>query len=232
MTGSATRGAACRLTGLLATVTAALWLALPGAATAEEAKLLAFGDSLVQGYGLPQGEGFVPQLEGWLRTQGVEVSVVNGGVSGDTSAGGRSRIAWSLSGEIDAVVVVLGGNDLLRGLDPARTRENIAAILDEIRARDLPVLLVGMQAPGNFGAEYKQAFDGLYPELAEQYGAAFAPSFLAPVMGDPEAPDMAAAQARLQGDGIHPNATGVGLIVEALGPQVLELLDQSGKVVR
>ncbi|WP_412103252.1 arylesterase [Pseudooceanicola marinus] len=204
---------------------AGLWV-LPGAAMAqdESLQLLAFGDSLTQGYGLPQGEGLVPQLEGWLRERGQDVTVINGGVSGDTTAGGLSRIAWSLTPEVDAVMVTLGGNDLLRGLDPADTRANLNGILAEIAARDLPVMLVGMQAPGNYGAAYQQAFDNLYPELAEAHDAVYVPSFLAPLMGDPEAPDPAAARAFLQADGIHPNAEGVARIVEALGPQVEDLL--------
>ena len=199
---------------------------LPGAAMAQDEplQLLAFGDSLTQGYGLPQGEGLVPQLEGWLRERGQDVSVINGGVSGDTTAGGLSRIAWSLTPEVDAVMVTLGGNDLLRGLDPADTRANLDGILAEIAARDLPVMLVGMQAPGNYGAAYQQAFDSLYPELAEAHDAVYVPSFLAPLMGDAEAPDPAAARAFLQADGIHPNAEGVARIVEALGPQVEDLL--------
>lgn len=197
---------------------------LPGAARAEPLRLLAFGDSLVQGYGLPQGEGFVPQLEAALRSEGREVTVINGGVSGDTSTGGLSRIAWSLSEDVDAVIVVLGGNDLLRGLDPADTRANMQGILDEIRSRDLPVLLAGMQAPGNYGAAYKGAFDGLYPALAEAEGITLFPSFMAPLMGDPEAPDLAAARALLQADGVHPNAEGVARIVEAMLPQVEAML--------
>lgn len=190
-------------------------------------QLLAFGDSLTQGYGLPQGQGLVPQLEGWLTEQGRAVTVINGGVSGDTTAGGLSRIAWSLTPEVDAVLVILGGNDLLRGLAPEETRANLDGILAEITARDLPVMLVGMQAPGNYGAAYQQAFDALYPELAETYGAVFAPSFLAPLMGDPSAPDPAAARAFLQADGIHPNGEGVARIVATLGPQVETLLDRA-----
>ncbi|WP_232618228.1 arylesterase [Pseudooceanicola marinus] len=204
---------------------AGLW-ALPGVAAAQDEplQLLAFGDSLTQGYGLPQGEGLVPQLESWLRERGQDVTVINGGVSGDTTAGGLSRIAWSLTPDVDAVMVTLGGNDLLRGLDPADTRTNLDGILTEIAVRDLPMMLVGMQAPGNYGTAYQQAFDGLYPELAEAHDAVYVPSFLAPLMGDPEAPDPAAARAFLQADGIHPNAEGVARIVEALGPQVEDLL--------
>lgn len=201
----------------------ALLLVLPAGVRAE-VRLLAFGDSLVQGYGLPQGEGFVPQLEARLRDGGHEVSVINAGVSGDTSAGGLSRIGWSLAEDVDAVIVVLGGNDLLRGLDPADTRESIGGILEEIRARGLPVLLAGMQAPGNYGAAYKEAFDGLYPALADAKGARLFPSFMAPLMGDPEAPDLAAARALLQPDGVHPNAEGVARIVEAMLPQVEAML--------
>ena len=202
---------------------------LASPARAEEQVLLALGDSLTQGYGLEQGDGLVPQLEGWLRDHGHEVRVINGGVSGDTSAGGLSRVAWSLTPEVDAVMVALGGNDLLRGIDPADTRANLDGILEQVQGRGLPVLLVGMQAPGNFGAEYKARFDAIYPELAEARGALLLPSLMAPVLGDPAAPDLAGAAKWLQADGIHPNAEGVTRIVAALGPEVEALLAQAGQ---
>ncbi|MCU0816402.1 MAG: arylesterase, partial [Cypionkella sp.] len=186
------------------------------AAFAEEpVQILALGDSLTAGYGLPEGEGLVPQVNGWMQDKGHAVTLVNAGVSGDTSAGGLSRLAWSLQEGIGAMMVILGGNDLLRGLPPEVTRANIAAILTEAQARGLPVLLVGMEAPGNFGPEYKEKFDGLYPELAAEFGALYEKSFFRLI--DPEAADPGAIAAFMQADGIHPNAEGVRVIVEKLG---------------
>lgn len=190
-------------------------------ATAEPVTLLAFGDSLTAGYGLTQSEGFVPQLEAWLADHGEEAVVINAGVSGDTTAGGASRIGWALTPEVDAVIVTLGGNDLLRGFDPAETRANLDAILGEIEIRNLPTLLVGMTALGNYGQDYADAFNAIYPALAEAHGVALFPSFLAGLeaVGDRQK----VLTDYMLGDGIHPNAAGVALIVEAIGPAVLEL---------
>src|SRR6056297_4339597 len=152
-------------------VTGAILCALmPFAAMAEDVRILALGDSLTQGYGLIEDFGFVPQLDAWLEAQGAEVAVINGGVSGDTSAGGAARVEWSLTPDVDAMIVTLGGNDLLRGVEPSVTRANIETILRAAQEKSVKVLLVGMQAPGNYGPEYKQDFDSLYPELAEDYG--------------------------------------------------------------
>lgn len=184
--------------------------------------ILAFGDSLTQGYGLPQEEGFVPQLEAWLTKRGHEVSVVNGGVSGDTTRGGLSRVDWSLTPEIDAMIVTLGGNDVLRGLDPAETRNNMDGILAAGKAKGVAMLVVGLPAARNYGPEYKAAFDALYPELAEDYGALYEPNFMAGLMGDSD--DPARSVGLMQADGIHPKAEGVARIVEQLGPRVEELI--------
>ncbi|NDV98989.1 arylesterase [Salipiger sp. PrR002] len=189
-------------------------------------EVLALGDSLTQGYGLPAPDGLVPQLQAWLSAQGHEVTIVNGGVSGDTTAGGLSRVAWSLTPEIDAMIVTLGGNDMLRGLDPAEAKKNLAGILQEAQSRDLPVLLVGMSAPGNYGADYKAEFDAIYPALAEEYGTLLFEDFFAGLREDGQMP--ADATAMMQGDGIHPNADGVVKVVEALGPKVEELIAQTG----
>ncbi|AWB49561.1 arylesterase [Gemmobacter aquarius] len=191
-------------------------------ARAEPLTLVAFGDSLTQGYGLPDGDGLVPQLQAWLNANGADVTVLNAGVSGDTTAGGLSRIAWTLTPEVDAIIVTLGGNDLLRGIDPAETRRNLDGILTETKARSLPTLLVPMVAPGNFGAAYKTAFDALYPDLAVTHGATLAQPFFAPLTGGSQ--DPAAMQQWLQADGIHPNKEGVAKVVEVLGPEVLALL--------
>ena len=205
-------------------LTLALPLLAATAAYAEPVTIFALGDSLTAGYGLPEAEGLVPQLNLWLAAQGAEVTVINGGVSGDTSAGGLSRLAWSLTPEVDAMIVTLGGNDLLRGLQPGLTRANIEAILTEAQARALPVMLVGMEAPGNFGPDYKAAFDQLYPELAAHYGAQLVDSFFGLI--DPDATDPGQIAQYMQSDGIHPNASGVKKVVEQLGPQILTLVDR------
>ncbi|WP_420812502.1 arylesterase [Nioella ostreopsis] len=185
---------------------------------AEEVVIAALGDSLTQGYGLPAEQGFVPQLEAWLQARGHEVRLINAGVSGDTTAGGLARIAWTLTSDVQALIVTLGGNDLLRGLPPEAARANLAGILDAAAEAGVEVLLIGMEAPLNYGPDYQAAFDAIYPELAAEYGTVYAESFLAPVVA---APDLRAV---MQADGIHPNAAGVALIVEALGPAVEALV--------
>lgn len=189
---------------------------LPLTAKAEPVTIVALGDSLTAGYGLPPEQGLVPQLQGWLTAAGAEVTVVNAGVSGDTTAGGLSRLDWSLTPETDALMVTLGGNDMLRGLPPEEARANISAILAGAKAKGLPVLLVGMQAPGNYGADYKAAFDAIYPELAAEFGATLYPFFFQGMTeGDA---DPALLRPFMQEDGIHPNAEGVARIVADLGP--------------
>ena len=196
--------------------------ALTSPALADSLTLVALGDSLTAGYGLPQDEGFVPQLQAWLTAQGQDVVVVNAGVSGDTTAGGLARLDWSLTPEVDAMIVTLGGNDLLRGIDPASSRANLDKILRGAQARQLPVLLVAMSAPGNYGPEYKRDFDAIYPDLAAQYGTLLAPGFFAPLLE--EGADPAGLAQYLRPDGLHPNKDGVAKIVAGLGPQVLEVL--------
>jgi len=199
-----------------------LWLTVPAQAGDEAAPVtvLALGDSLTQGYGLPQEDGLVPELRRWLAGRDIVAEIVNGGVSGDTTAGGAARVGWSLTPEVDAMIVALGGNDLLRGIDPGVSRANLDVILAEAAAREVEVLLVGMSAPGNYGAEYKAAFDAIYPALAEKYDVLLAPDFFAGLgEGDP-----AALQRFFQPDGIHPNADGVERIVEGLGPHVAALI--------
>jgi len=201
-------------------------LALSSSVFAEPVTIVALGDSLTAGYGLAnQQDGLVPQLEGWLKAKGADVLVQNAGVSGDTTAGGLARVAWALGPEADAVIVTLGGNDLLRGLDPVGSRANLEGILKEVQARGLPVLLVALAAPGNYGPEYKAAFDGMYQELAAQYGAVLAEDFFAGLRAAGADPaDPSSMVAFMQPDGIHPNPEGVKLIVEGLGPKVQELL--------
>ncbi len=196
-----------------------LLLALP--ANAEPKVIAALGDSLTQGYGLEQSDGFVPQLQAWLQGQGAAVSVMNAGVSGDTTAGGLARLDWTLTPDVGALIVILGGNDFLRGIDPASSRANLAGILKGSVAKGLPVLFVGVPAPRNFGAEYQEAVEAMYPELAAEYGVFYAPNFFAPIM---DAATNLPDPTFMQADRIHPNTAGVLRIVEGLGPKVLELL--------
>lgn len=216
---------------------AAALLALPGIApaVAEEAqvapaattdkavesiKVVALGTSLTAGYGLEQGQGFVPQLQSALDRAGISVLIENAGVSGDTSAGGLARLDWSLNEDVDAVIVELGSNDALRGFEPQQTRENLTAILEALKARGLPVLLTGMLAPPNLGEEYGEEFASIYPDLAAEYDVLFYPFFLEGV----------AAEASLnQADGIHPNPDGVAVIVEAITPYAVQLVEHARK---
>lgn len=190
-----------------------------------ETTVLALGDSLTAGYGLPQDQGFVPQLQAWLAAHGAEVKIINAGVSGDTTAGGLSRTDWSLTPDVQAVIVNLGGNDMLRGIDPATSRANLDAILAKVQTKGVPVLLVSLRAPGNYGADFKASFDAMYPDLAAKYGAVLADNYFLPVINqqtrllDP---------AYMQADGIHPNAKGVAKILETLGPKVQEMLARVG----
>jgi len=198
-----------------------VFIAVP--AWAEPVTVLAFGDSLTQGYGLAAEDGFVPQLERWLEGRGAEAELVNGGVSGDTTAGAAARIGWSLTPEIDAMIVILGGNDALRGLDPQDMRRNLTEILDTARKREVPVLLVGMPAPGNFGEEYKTAFEAVYSDLAKAYDVSLFDSFF---QGLGEG-GFAEQRAYFQPEGIHPNAEGIARIVADLGPEVLRLIGKT-----
>ncbi|WP_417274860.1 arylesterase [Celeribacter halophilus] len=202
-----------------------LLIALPAFASAEPVRIAALGDSLTQGYGLVQQEGFTAQLQNWLDAHDVEATIVNAGVSGDTTAGGLSRVAWTLTPDIDAMIVALGGNDLLRGLSPDLSRANLAGILNVAQEKNIPVLLIGMQAPGNFGAEYKAQFDAIYPELAQDYGTLYVEGFLKPLTDI--GPWEQVLKTHMQPDGIHPNAAGVAVIVEAIGPKVAELAERA-----
>lgn len=196
---------------------------LASVSSAEPVRIAALGDSLTQGYGLPEEDGFVPQLQSWLTENGVEATVLNAGVSGDTTQGGLSRIEWTLTPDVGALVVALGGNDVLRGIDPAVSRANLRGILEAASSKDVPVLLIGMEAPGNYGPEYKAAFDAMYPELADEFGTRYMESFFSGIMT--ESDDPAALIEYMQPDGIHPNAEGVSKIVKAVGPEVRTLVE-------
>ena len=195
---------------------------LVGAALAQSVTIAALGDSLTQGYGLPMEDGFVPQLQAWLRTNGADVEVINAGVSGDTTAGGLSRVAWTLTPNVDAMIVNLGGNDLLRGIDPAVSRSNLDGILRAAQDVGVDVLLVGLDAPSNYGPAYEIAFDAMYAELAQTYGFDLYANFFAPLEYDIDL--MSARALYMQSDGIHPSAVGVEKIVDGIGPAVLGLI--------
>ena len=189
-------------------------------ATAEPVTIAALGDSLTQGYGLKQQDGFVPQLGTWLIAHGAEVALINAGVSGDTTAGGAARVGWTLTPEVDAMIVTLGGNDLLRGIAPDVARANLDTILAAAQQAGVDVLLVGMIAPGNYGADYKTAFDAIYPDLAAEYGALYSGNFLSGITDA----DGHVAMGLMQSDAIHPNAEGIARIIDVLGPDVLGLI--------
>lgn len=195
-------------------------------AFAQEVRIAALGDSLTQGYGLVPEDGLVPQLQRWLDQNGHnDIVIVNAGVSGDTTAGGLARIGWTLGPDTDGLILALGANDMLRGIDPAVSRANLAGILDAAQAAGLPVLLVGMESAGNYGPDYKAAFDGMYPALAEAYGTQLFPSLLRPVAADGDGMGPL-NPALMQSDGTHPNRDGVARIVDALGPSVAALADE------
>lgn len=177
--------------------------------------IVAFGDSLTAGFGLPSDQSFPAQLERALRARGLDVRVTNAGVSGDTTAGGLARLDWSLADKPDLVILALGANDMLRGISPETVRANLASMIEKIRASGARLLLVGMRAPPNWGETYEQEFDRIYPELAHAYGVALYPFFLDGIVMDP---------AFNQPDGIHPNARGVAMVVERVAPRVAELL--------
>ena len=191
-------------------------LALP--AGARPVRVLVLGDSLAAGYGLAQPDGFQAQMTAALQAHGHDVALIDGAVSGDTTAGGRARLDWALGDGADAALVELGGNDGLRGLDPAGTEANLAAILDTLAAKHLPVLLTGMEAPPNLGADYGNAFRAVFAKLGRRPGVIFDPFFLEGVAGDP---------ALNQADHIHPNPVGVKQEVARLLPAMEKLVAEA-----
>jgi acyl-CoA thioesterase-1 len=199
----------------------ALVMTVDGASAAERTiHILAFGDSLTQGYGVPPGMDFPTQLEHALQAKGLKISVINAGVSGDTSAGGLARLDWSLSDSKnvpDAAIVELGANDGLRGLSPGEMEKNLDAILAKLKTRNIPVLLAGMKSPRNLGASYVAQFDAVFPRLANKYGVLFYPFFLDGVALD---------ASLIQADGLHPNPKGVAIIVKDITPLTIKLVQQ------
>jgi acyl-CoA thioesterase I len=190
-------------------------IAIPAAIAEQPVKIVAFGDSLTAGLGLPEKDGFVPRLQAALAAKGFAVQIVNAGVSGDTASGGAARLDWSVPEGTDAVIIELGANDMLRGINPQVTRGALDAILRRLSDRNIAILLCGMRAAPNLGGDFAQSFEPVYSELAAKYGALLYPFFLDGVAGNPKFN---------QHDGLHPNAAGVDVIVERLLPQVEGLI--------
>jgi acyl-CoA thioesterase I len=185
------------------------------AAAANPPQILVFGDSLAAGFGLPPEASFPARLEARLAADGIRARVVNAGVSGDTTAGGLKRLDWALAEKPDLVILELGANDALRGIDPETVRANLDAMIRKIAASGAKLLLAGMLAPPNWGEAYKKRFDALYPELAKAHGVALYPFFLDGVAMEPTLN---------QPDGLHPNARGVAALVDRIAPHVAKLL--------
>ena len=204
-----------RLFLVTAMVPAMVSALVPVMAHAETPRVLVLGDSLVAGYGLPPGQSLPDQLQRDLAASGIAVTVINAGVSGDTTAGGLARLDWSLADNPDAVIIVLGGNDMLRGLPPEGTAANLDAIIGRLRALNIEVLLTGMLAPRNLGPDYIASFDAIYPALAGRYDIEFYPFFLDGVALDP---------ALNLDDGLHPNRQGITEISRRMLPVVRRLL--------
>ncbi len=186
-------------------------IALSATARAETISLVGFGDSLMAGYQLPPEDAFPARLEKALKEKGLDVTVANAGVSGDTSSGGLARIDWSIPDGTRGVILELGANDALRGIPPEETRKNMEAMIARLKERGIAVLLAGMMAPPNMGADYAARFNPIYPELAEKYGLELYPFFLDGVVTD--------TALKLE-DGMHPNGNGVGMMVEKALPTV------------
>jgi len=183
---------------------------VPGpAAAAGQLKLIGFGDSLMAGYGLEGGEGFPARLQAALNERGRDVEIIDAGVSGDTTSGGLARLDWSIPDDAQGVILELGANDALRGVPPEKTRENLDAMITRLKERGIAVLLAGMLAPPNMGADYETAFNGIYPQLAKEHELLLYPFFLEGVTGD---------EAMLLPDGMHPNANGINKMVEGILP--------------
>ena len=192
-----------------------LVLMYPAAAAARLPVILDFGDSLTAGFGLPAGQAFPERLQTWLHDRGIEARVVNAGVSGDTTAGGLARLDWVLADKPDLVILALGANDALRGIPPATVRDNLEKMIEKIQATAAKVLLLGMQAPPNWGDDYKLAFDRIFPELARTHHLPLYPFFLEGVAMQPNLN---------QPDGLHPNERGVGVLVDKIAPIVAGLI--------
>lgn len=188
-----------------------------GAAVAEPVRIVGLGDSLMAGYNLDPGQGFTDRLQAALRARGHDVTVDNAGVSGDTSSGGLSRLDWSVPDGTQAVILELGANDALRGIDPKEPGANLDKMLSALKSLDVPVLLAGMKAPNNWGEDYVKSFDAIYTDLAAKYGVPLYPFFLDGVALDPTFS---------QPDGLHPTASGIGEVVKRILPDVEALVQR------
>jgi acyl-CoA thioesterase-1 len=206
-----------RIAAVLVTI-ACLFAPVLARPQGQPVKIVALGDSLTAGYGLPVADAFPTRLQAALKATGIDATVANAGVSGDTASGGLERIDWSVPDGTDAVILELGANDALRGLDPKLTEKALDAILGKLDARHIPVLLAGMKAPPNMGADYAKAFDAIYPRLAAKHAVIVYPFFLDGVAGDTKLN---------QGDGMHPTAAGVDIIVAHILPSVEQLIGKA-----
>ena len=207
-----------RLVFTIITVFGSLYVSLIPLHAQEMKNILAFGDSLTAGYGLGPGEGFTDQLERTLNEQGLNVKVANAGVSGDTTSGGLSRLEWVLASasDVDLVILALGGNDALRGIQPEITRQNMDKMVSILKEKNIPILIAGMMAPPNLGPQYGDKFNTIYSDMAKKYDVAIYPFFLDGVAGFLELN---------QNDRIHPNPKGVKIITEKMSPSIIEILN-------
>ncbi len=199
-----------RLAHIAATLCFGL-LVLSGQAAADPYKIVGFGDSLMAGYGLDAGQGFPEQLESALRKAGHDVVIVNAGVSGDTTSGGLARLDWSIPDDTRMVILELGANDMLRGIEPQITKQNLNEMIERLQAKKIAVVLAGMLAAPNLGPDYQAAFDAIFPDLSTKYGIPLYPFFLDGVAGEP---------AYQLDDGMHPNAAGVQRMVDRVLPLI------------
>ncbi|MBB3594491.1 acyl-CoA thioesterase-1 [Rhizobium sp. BK529] len=190
-------------------------------AEARTITLVGFGDSLMAGYQLPPGEGFPEKLQTALKANGIDVSITNAGVSGDTTTGGLARIDWSIPDGTDGVILELGANDALRGIPPEQSEKNLDQMISRLKERGIAVLLAGMMAPPNMGADYAERFNPIYQQLAEKHGVELYPFFLDGVVLD--------AGLKLD-DGMHPNSKGVDVMVEKMAPAVTKFVDTISSV--
>ena len=198
----------------------ALWTVAVHAGPAVPVKIVALGDSLTAGLGLPVSQGFAPRLQAALAAKGDAAEIINGGVSGNTASDGLARLDWSVPSDTEAVILELGANDMLRGLDPQVTREALTTILRRLSERHIRVLLCGMRAAPNLGSDYAKSFEGIYPALSGAFGVPLYPFFLDGVAAGPKL---------LQHDGLHPNAAGVDVIVARILPDVEALIAEVRK---
>jgi acyl-CoA thioesterase-1 len=208
------RGEGCSAARFLAAIALAL-MSVSAPAAARVPLILGFGDSLTAGYGMTAAQAFPARLEAWLHERGIAARVVNAGVSGDTTAGGLARLDWALADKPDLVILALGANDALRGVEPSAVRDNLDKMIGKIEASGAKVLLLGMLAPPNWGDEYKREFDGIFPELARIHHLPLYPFFLEGVAMKPELN---------QPDGLHPNERGVAVLVDRIAPLVADLI--------